>query len=239
MTPPHVNLQELIEQIDADLPDADPVAKIGEARRRASALTDVGDQLVDHYVAQARAGGASWSQIGDALGVSKQAAQQRRSGGQFERFTPRARNVVVLAQDRARRLRHPAVTTDHLLLALVDDERDGVAARVIETLAGPLEAVAEAVNAHLDPGAGAQPMHVPFAADCKRVLDETLDQALGLGHNYIGTEHILLGILKVPDCPAAVVLDGFGVTYDRARDLVAGVLIGFQAGRRAKNSAGS
>src|SRR5436305_12780701 len=115
----HINLQELSEPIDTDLPDADALAKIAEARRRASALNDVGDQLVDHYVAVARANGASWSQIGEALGVSKQAAQQRRAGTQFERFTARARNVVVLAQDRARRLRHPAVTTDHLLLALI------------------------------------------------------------------------------------------------------------------------
>jgi hypothetical protein len=229
-----MDLQKLIEQIDADLPDADTLAKIGEAQRRARALNDVGDQLVDHYVAQARAGGASWSQIGDALGVSKQAAQQRRAGGQFERFTGRARNLVVVAQDHARRLRHPAVTTEHLLLAMI--ESAGIAAMVIGKLAGPLETVAEAVTANLVPGTGAQPVHVPFADDCKRVLDETLDQALGLGHNYIGTEHILLGIMKVPDSRGAEVLAGFGVDYERARDMVAGVLIGFQAGRRAKES---
>src|SRR2546423_13970534 len=97
-----MTVEEMIEQIEADLPAADPLAKVGEAQRRARALNDVGDQLVDHYVAQARAGGASWSQIGDALGVSKQAAQQRRAGAQFDRFTLRARNVVVRAQERAR-----------------------------------------------------------------------------------------------------------------------------------------
>jgi hypothetical protein len=229
-----MDLQELIDQIDTALPDADALTRIGEAQRRARALNDVGDQLVDHYVAQARAGGASWSQIGDALGVSKQAAQQRRAGGQFERFTGRARNLVVVAQDHARRLRHPAVTTEHLLLAMI--ESAGIAAMVIAKLAGPLETVAEAVTANLVPGTGAQPVHVPFADDCKRVLDETLDQALGLGHNYIGTEHILLGIMKVPDSRGAEVLAGFGVDYERARDMVAGVLIGFQAGRRAKES---
>jgi hypothetical protein len=229
-----MNLEKLIEQIDADLPDADALTKIGEAQRRTRALNDVGDQLVDHYVAQARAAGASWSQIGDALGVSKQAAQQRRAGGQFDRFTGRARNLVVVAQDQARRLRHPAVTTEHLLLAMIESE--GLGAMVIAQLAGPLETVAEAVTANLVPGTGAQPVHVPFAEDCKRVLDETLDQALGLGHNYIGTEHILLGIMKVPDSPGAQLLSGFGVDYDRARDMVAGALIGFQAGRRAKKS---
>src|SRR5437762_850872 len=163
----HLNLQELIERIDSELPDTDALTKIAEARRRASALNDIGDQLVDHYVAVARADGASWSQIGEALGVSKQAAQQRRAGTQFEKFTARARNVVVLAQDRARRLRHPAVTTDHLLLALVD-EGEGLAAKVIATLAGPLETVVEAVTARQVPGSGAQPVHVPFAEDCKQ-----------------------------------------------------------------------
>src|SRR2546430_15169388 len=154
-----MDLQELIEQIDAALPDADALTNIGEAQRRARALNDVGDQLVDHYVAQARAGGASWSQIGDALGVSKQAAQQRRAGGQLERFTGRARNLVVVAQDHARRLRHPAVTTEHLLLAMI--ESAGIAAMVIAKLAGPLETGAEAGTPNLGPGTGAPPGHRP------------------------------------------------------------------------------
>src|SRR2546421_2001202 len=234
MTPLNVNLQELINQLDADLPEADPVTKIGEARLRGRTLIDLGDQLVDHYVHAARTDGASWSQIGDALGVSKQAAQQRRAGGQFDRFTGRARNLVVVAQDHARRLRHPAVTTEHLLLAMIESE--GLGAMVIAQLAGPLETVTEAITANLVPGTGPQPVHVPFAEDCKRVLDETLDQALGLGHNYIGTEHILLGIMKVPDSPGAQLLSGFGVDHDRARDTVAGILIGFRAGRKAKES---
>src|SRR5215471_14162962 len=119
MTPLNVNLQELIDQIDADLPEADPVTKVGEARLRARTLTDLGDQLVDHYVHAARAEGASWSQIGDALGVSKQAAQQRRTDPTFERFTPRARHVLVLAHDRARTLRHDQVGTGHLLLGIL------------------------------------------------------------------------------------------------------------------------
>src|SRR3989440_1995303 len=220
-----MTVTEMIEQIEADMPAADALTKVGEAQRRARALNDVGDQLVDHYVAQARAKGASWSQIGDALGVSKQAAQQRRAGGQFDRFTGRARNLVVVAQDHARRLRHPAVTTEHLLLAMIESE--GLGAMVIAQLAGPLETVTEAITANLVPGTGPQPVHVPFAEDCKRVLDETLDQALGLGHNYIGTEHILLGIMKVPDSPGAQLLSGFGVDHDRARDTVAGILIGF------------
>src|SRR5689334_24094190 len=104
-----VDLQTLIEQLDTELSGADPLTKLGEAQARARNLNDIGDQLVDHYVAKARDGGASWSQIGDALGVSKQAAQQRRVGGQFERFTARARAVVVQAQETARAFKQQTV----------------------------------------------------------------------------------------------------------------------------------
>src|SRR2546430_922148 len=154
MTPVNVNLQSLIEQLDAELPKADPVAKVGEARLRARNLTDLGDQLVDHYVTAARSGGASWSQIGDALGVSKQAAQQRRAGGKYERFTGRARNILVLAQDRARALRHPRVTPEHVLLALLSD-REALATKVVAQLAGSVEAGVEGGSSH--PGTGNAP----------------------------------------------------------------------------------
>src|SRR5689334_13594593 len=162
MTPLNVRLKELIDQIETDLPDADPVAKIGEARLRSRTLVDLGDQLVDHYVHAARAEGASWSQIGDALGVTKQAAQQRRADGQFEQYTPRARHIVVLAQDRARTLRHAEIGTEHLLLGLLG-EPDGIAAKILVTLAGSLDAVADAVHARLAPGdAKASSGHLPL-----------------------------------------------------------------------------
>ena len=151
MTPLNVRLQELIDQVEADLPEADPVAKIGEARLRSRTLVDLGDQLVDHYVHAARAEGASWSQIGDVLGVTKQAAQQRRSDGQFERYTPRARHVVILAQDRARTLKHTDINGGHLLLGLLG-EPDGIAAKALVMLAGSLDAVSEAAHARLTPG---------------------------------------------------------------------------------------
>src|SRR5258706_12178857 len=99
MTPLDVNLRQLIEQLDADLTGADALAKVTEAQQRARSLTGIGDQLIDHFVSKAREGGTSWSQLGDALGVSKQAAQQRWVPGQtnFSRFTMRARHVVALA----------------------------------------------------------------------------------------------------------------------------------------------
>src|SRR4051794_1541741 len=101
MPPLDVTLESLIDNLDAELAEADALAKVGEARQRARGLAELGDQLVDHYVAAARAGGSSWAQIGDAMGVSKQAAQQRKGPAVFERYTVRARRVVVHAQEQA------------------------------------------------------------------------------------------------------------------------------------------
>jgi hypothetical protein len=227
MPPLNVNLQELIDQIDTDLPDADPVTKIGEARRRGRTLVDLGDQLVDHYVHAARAQGASWSQIGEALGVSKQAAQQRRADSQLERFTPRARHVLVLAQNGARTLKHAQVNPEHILLGMLA-EAEGLGAKVALQLAGSADAVTGPLTTELAPGdVENPPAHVPFDGRAKTLLKVTMAESLGLGHNYVGTEHILLGLLKL-DGPATDVLRAAGVDYDRARDLVVGALIGLQ-----------
>jgi hypothetical protein len=226
MTPLNVNLQELIDQIETDLPEADPVTKIGEARLRGRTLIDLGDQLVDHYVHAARADGASWSQIGDALGVSKQAAQQRRADGQFERYTGRARHVLVLAQDRARGLKHEYIDTGHILLGILG-EPEGLAAKVLLMLAGSLDTVSEAVHAALPPGDAKPAGHLPLTEATKRVLGESVQAALELDHNYVGTEHQLLGILRLPDDPTAQLLNGLGVELDRARDAVIAALVGY------------
>jgi Clp amino terminal domain, pathogenicity island component len=229
MTPLNVRLQELIDQIETDLPAADPVTKIGEARLRSRTLVDLGDQLVDHYVHAARAEGASWSQIGDVLGVTKQAAQQRRADWQFERYTPRARNVVVLAQDRARALKHTEINSGHLLLGLLG-EPDGIAGKVLVMLAGSLDAVSGAAHARLTPGEGKPPTgSLPMAQDAKDALGEVVPVALDLGHNYVGTEHLLLALLRVPDSVGAEVLTGLGVSYDRVRDAVNVMLAGYQS----------
>ena len=214
MTPLNVNLRQLIEQLDTDLPAADAVSKVTEAQQRARTLTGIGDQLVDHFVSKARESGASWSQLGDALGVSKQAAQQRWVPGEanFSRFTKRARHVVVLAQEKARELRHGQVDTEHLLLGLIAEE-EGIGGRVVIGVAGSRAAAEEAVLAALTPGTEKPPTHIPFTQANKTVLRATLDEALGMGHNYIGTEHILLGLLKVDEGRAAEALHRLGVTY--------------------------
>jgi hypothetical protein len=226
MTPLDVNLRKLIEQLDVDLAGSDALAKVTEAQQRARTLSGIGDQLIDHFVSKARESGASWSQLGDALGVSKQAAQQRWVPGNpanFGRFTERARHVVVLAQERARELRHGQVDTEHLLLGLIAEE-GGVGGRVVIAAAGSQEAAEQTVRAALTPGSENPPTHIPFTEHNKAVLQATLSEALGLGHNYIGTEHILLGLLKVPEGRAAQLLTQMGLTYQEAHAQVTRIL---------------
>jgi hypothetical protein len=241
MAPLEITVGQLIDQIERDLPDADPVSRVGEARNRARTLGELGDKLIDHFIQAARHSGASWSQIGDAMGVSKQAAQQRGGGsptGRFSRFTERARKVVANAQKLARDRRHPAVEPEHVLIAVLD-ETDGLAAKIIEAQGGDPAALADQVRAVLPPpGEGEAVDHVPFSAGSKKVLEETAQSALDLVNNYIGTEHILIGVLRLPETAAARVLIDAGIDHKRARDLVAAALMGWQESKKSRPTAG-
>jgi ATP-dependent Clp protease ATP-binding subunit ClpC len=137
----------------------------------------------------------------------------------FERFTDRARRVVVLAQTEARLLNHNYIGTEHILLGLIH-EGEGVAARALESLGVSLEAVRAGVRSIIGEGASASTGHIPFTPRAKKVLELSLREAIQLGHNYIGTEHILLGLLREGQGVAAQVLVGQGLTFDRARDVV-------------------
>jgi hypothetical protein len=238
MTPLNVNLRHLIEQVEADLAGQDVLARVTEAQQRARTLTGIGDQLIDHFVAKAREAGTSWSQLGDALGVTKQAAQQRwlPNAPNFSRFTDRARHVLVLAQERARELRHGQVDTEHLLLGVIAEE-EGFGGRVVIATAGSREAAERAVTETLAQGTEKPPTHIPFTNLNKAVLQATLEEALRMGHNYIGTEHILLGLLKVPDGRAAQILDQIGLTYQDAYAELTRMLEEFKAARKAAEQA--
>ena len=113
----------------------------------------------------------------------------------FERFTDRARRVVVLAQEEARMLNHNYIGTEHILLGLIH-EGEGVAAKALESLGISLEAVREQVEEIIGQGQQAPSGHIPFTPRAKKVLELSLREALQLGHNYIGTEHILLGLIR-------------------------------------------
>src|SRR5947207_9407082 len=120
---------------------------------------------------------------------------RRAARSMFERFTERARRVVVLAQEEARALNHNYIGTEHILLGLVYDG-EGVAAEALESLGISLEAVRLQVEEIIGRGASASTGHIPFTPRAKKVLELSLREALQLGHDYIGTEHILLGLIR-------------------------------------------
>jgi ATP-dependent Clp protease ATP-binding subunit ClpC len=150
----------------------------------------------------------------------------------FQRFTDRARRVVVLAQEEARTLRHNYVGTEHVLLGLVR-EGDGVAARALESMGITLEDVRRQVEELIGKGQAAPTGHIPFTPRAKKVLELALREALELGHNYIGTEHVLLGLIREGESEAAQVLEALGATMDRVRQAVMGVVSGHAEGQAA------
>ncbi len=145
----------------------------------------------------------------------------------FERFTDRARRVVVLAQEEARMLNHNYIGTEHILLGLIH-EGEGVAAKALESLGISLEAVRSQVEEIIGQGQQAPSGHIPFTPRAKKVLELSLREALQLGHNYIGTEHILLGLIREGEGVAAQVLAKLGADLARVRQQVIQLLSGYQ-----------
>ncbi len=150
----------------------------------------------------------------------------------FERFTDRARRVVVLAQEEARMLNHNYIGTEHILLGLIH-EGEGVASKALEQLGVSLDAVREQVQEIIGQGQQAPTGHIPFTPRAKKVLELSLREALQLGHNYIGTEHILLGLIREGEGVAAQVLVKLGADLARVRQTVIQLISGYQGGKEA------
>ncbi|MCX2184478.1 ATP-dependent Clp protease ATP-binding subunit [Streptomyces sp. SKN60] len=206
-----VRLDDLIEAIKKTHPD-DALDQLSDAVIAADHLGDVADHLIGHFVDQARRTGASWTDIGKSMGVTRQAAQKRfvpkddKEGDAakmdpnagFSRFTPRARNVVMAAQNEASAARNDKTVPAHLTLGLLA-EPEGLAGHWILGQGVTAEQVREAVTATLPPAVEEVPALIPYDADAKKVLELTFREALRLGHNYVGTEHILLALLEFED----------------------------------------
>ncbi|MET7878462.1 Clp protease N-terminal domain-containing protein [Micromonospora sp. DT68] len=193
--------------------------QLSDAVLVADHLGEVADHLIGHFVDQARRSGASWTDIGRSMGVTKQAAQKRfvpkatdagplDPDAGFGRFTPRARNVVMASQEEARASGNTEIGPEHLVLGLLA-EPDALAARAMAARGVAPEAVREAVAAVLPPRAEQIPDLIPYDARGKKALELTFREALRLGHNYIGTEHILLALLEQED--GAGVLTNLGL----------------------------
>jgi ATP-dependent Clp protease ATP-binding subunit ClpC len=155
----------------------------------------------------------------------------------FERFTDRARRVVVLAQEEARLLNHNYIGTEHILLGLIH-EGEGVAAKALESLGISLEAVRSQVEEIIGQGGSSPSGHIPFTPRAKKVLELSLREALQLGHNYIGTEHILLGLIREGEGVAAQVLVKLGADLSRVRQQVIQLLSGYSGSTSAEGAAG-
>ncbi|MDG1489620.1 MAG: Clp protease N-terminal domain-containing protein, partial [Actinomycetota bacterium] len=155
----------------------------------------------------------------------------------FERFTDRARRVVVLAQEEARLLNHNYIGTEHILLGLIH-EGEGVAAKALESLGISLEAVRNQVEEIIGQGGSSPSGHIPFTPRAKKVLELSLREALQLGHNYIGTEHILLGLIREGEGVAAQVLVKLGADLSRVRQQVIQLLSGYSGSGEGSESSG-
>ena len=214
-----LRLDDLLDLVRTSTAGDDPLEHLAGAVVLADGLGELADHLVGHFVDQARRSGASWTDIGRALGVSKQAAQQRFvaravvdadafTEGRFSRSTARLRGAVVRAAAYAQEAGADAVGPEHVLLGLLDDP-GSLAVRALEAAGAAPDRLRERVTAvPVTPGRTTE--HLPFTASAKLLLDRTLREALRLFHNYLGTEHVLLALLD-DDGPAGTALREAGV----------------------------
>jgi len=220
-----MELDELIAQVQDSAVTDEPLDRLSAAMGVKADLDEVADSLIGHFVDQARRAGCSWSEIGAAMGVTKQAAQQRhkserRGRGDRDRpwrfgqsWTGRARAAVREAERAAAELGHSYVGTEHLLLGLLAVSQ-GIAGRLLEAGGITREMIVERVLPN-DIAPGGRRSRAPMTPKAKLVIQQALANGLRLGHNYIGTEHLLLGVFDVPDGIGGSVLIEAGMTKDQ------------------------
>lgn len=240
---PAPSLNELIQTVHDRSVDSDALGRVAAAAEVTGEITSKADLLLGHFVAAARQAGCSWSEIGTALGVTKQGAQQRfvdrddASSADDEHllvlYTARARDSVARAREEASEMGHNYVGTEHLLLGILADP-GALSVKVVEALGVPAAELRDAVVEAAGPQSPHSPVagEPPFTPRARRVLDLTRGESLRLGHNYIGTEHLLLALVAEEDGIAGRVLREQGVDMDRARAEVVRVLSAYVAGKR-------
>jgi hypothetical protein len=211
-----ISLDELCRIVESKNPKEGALTHLGEAVRLADDLTDMADQLIGHFVDEARTSGASWSEIGEGLGVSKQAAQKRfvtkRGRGLFSRFSDEARNIVMNAQELARTAGADHIGTEHLVLAMITDDGSPTAG-ALASVGASIEEVRSEVKARVGYSETPSTGHVPFSADSKKVLELSLREAIRAKDKRIVSQHILLGLLRDPKTPGASILVAHGLTH--------------------------
>jgi len=206
-SPVALRLDDLIEAINRV--HADALDRLTDAMLAADHLGDLADHLIGHFVDQARRSGASWTEIGRSMGVTKQAARKRFTpkdldlestdpNQTFARFTVRARNAVMAAHTSASERRHDQVRPAHLILGLLE-EPASLAGLAITAKGVDIGELRKRVTSLLPGPADSVPAVVPYDLEARKVLELTVREALRLGHNYVGTEHLLLALLEWED----------------------------------------
>lgn len=222
-----------LDDIIAAVTDAD---QAGDALQHLSQSVVVGEELsrmaddvVGHFVDQARQAGASWAEIGGSMGVTRQAAQKRfvprqpsdprsTSATVFARLNDAAKQATESAREHARRAQHDHVGTEHVVLGLLD-ELEELAAQAANALDVPLEQIREAAKAAFGPpedGAPRSTGDMPFGGDARKLFDQAFHEARRRGRTTVGPEHLLFGLLRDRTSPGAAILNSFGITQEQA-----------------------
>lgn len=252
------SLEDLVQLVRLRANGAGDLDQLAAASELSQHLSALNDQLLDHFVRQARQAGLSWAQIGQQLGVTKQGAQQRftgvakadevphqlselvarleekalsrspapsrnlmqkvRSAFKPQRFTPAARQVVILAQDEARTLGHDHIGAGHLLLGLLREET-GVALSTLRPLGVTLDAARARVSEKMPPSGSTPPDHLPLSSEARFALEKAMTESSERRHNYVGTEHVLLALL-LEENTARQVLKEFDIDVERLTEEV-------------------
>jgi Clp amino terminal domain, pathogenicity island component len=223
-----LEMEQLVDLVEDNARGGTRLDRLAEAVRVADELNVMADKLIGHFVDRARDSGASWAEIGGALGVSKQAVQKRfvarraprESKGLFTRFDDDARSVALEAMEQARGAGHDRIQTGHIVLALIEDPQ-GLPAMTIEAQGVSLEQVRESMRGILGPAEGPVSDHLPFTADAKKVLELSLREAIRTRSRVIRPEHILLGVLRDQKSPTVMCLAGLGVDRRKIEKAIA------------------
>jgi hypothetical protein len=225
---PAPSLSDLIAVVDADAASSSPLDRLATASTTAADLAEAGDALLGHFVDQCRRAGHSWTEISGALGVSKQAAHKRFTlpAPAMERFTPRAKAALDAATTASLAMGHRFIGTEHLLLGLFHDEQ-AIAAVILSGAGFTSKAVAGKVLEVTPQGGTAGPGEASYTPKAAEALAGALSEALELGHNYIGTEHLLLALYRDHETLAHQILVDGGLSAGDARAQVVQALSGF------------
>lgn len=222
---PGPSLEEMIATVRADATSDDARDQLAAAARAVAALEAVADAVMAHFVDQCRRSGRSWSEISAALGVSKQAAHKRFATSLLDRFTPRARTVLRAAAEDAHALGHGYIGTEHVLLGLFEPAGSIAAQVLAET--GVTRAEVEEQILRSSPRGSANIADPPFTPRATASIERAAAEAIGMGHNYVGTEHLLLALFGDSEGLAAAILSGLGAQRDDYANRIVHKLSGY------------